>query len=54
MAFTTLVLAQPFNCFNARSDRRSAFHDLFTDRWLLAAIALSLCFRLQSCSPVPQ
>ena len=26
MAFTTLVLAQLYNCFNARSDRVSAFH----------------------------
>jgi calcium-translocating P-type ATPase len=41
MAFTTLVLAQLFNCFNARSDRRSAFHGLFANRWLWAAIALS-------------
>ena len=32
MAFTTLVLAQLFNCFNARSDRTSAFHHLFTNR----------------------
>ncbi len=41
MAFTTLVLAQLFNCFNARSDRTSAFHRLFTNRYLWAAIALS-------------
>jgi P-type Ca2+ transporter type 2C len=41
MAFTTLVLAQLFNCFNARSDRTSAFHHLFTNRFLWAAIALS-------------
>ena len=26
MAFTTLVLAQLFNCFNARSERAGAFH----------------------------
>ena len=42
MAFTTLVLAQLFNCFNARSDRTSAFHHLFTNRLLWGAIALSL------------
>jgi len=42
MAFTTLVLAQLFNCFNARSDRTSAFHHLFTNRWLWGAIALSV------------
>jgi magnesium-transporting ATPase (P-type) len=41
MAFTTLVLAQLFNCLNARSDRASAFHHLFTNRWLWGAIALS-------------
>ena len=41
MAFTTLVFAQLFNCFNARSDRTSAFHRLFTNRFLWGAIALS-------------
>jgi potassium/sodium efflux P-type ATPase len=41
MAFTTLVLAQLFNCFNARSDHTSAFRRLFTNRWLWGAIALS-------------
>jgi magnesium-transporting ATPase (P-type) len=41
MAFTTLVLAQLFNCFNARSGRTSAFHGLFTNQWLWGAIALS-------------
>ncbi|MGY0559254.1 MULTISPECIES: cation-translocating P-type ATPase [unclassified Luteimonas] len=40
-AFTTLVFAQLFNCFNARSDTTSAFHALFTNAWLWAAIALS-------------
>jgi len=42
MAFTTLVLAQLFNAFNARSDRVSAFHHLFTNAWLWGAVALSL------------
>jgi Ca2+-transporting ATPase len=41
MAFTTLVFAQLFNCFNARSDHASAFHRLFTNRLLWGAIALS-------------
>ncbi|MCR6735402.1 MAG: cation-translocating P-type ATPase C-terminal domain-containing protein [Afipia sp.] len=27
--------------FNARSDDRSAFHELFTNRWLWAAVVLS-------------
>src|SRR4030095_13190155 len=42
MAFTTLMLAQLFNAFNARSDERSAFARLFTNRWLWLSIALSL------------
>jgi magnesium-transporting ATPase (P-type) len=46
MAFTTLVLAQLFNCFNARSDRRSAFHNLFSNRWLWAAIAASVTLQV--------
>jgi potassium/sodium efflux P-type ATPase len=46
MAFTTLVLAQLFNCFNARSDRTSAFNHLFTNRWLWGAIALSLVLQV--------
>jgi magnesium-transporting ATPase (P-type) len=46
MAFSTLVLAQLFNCFNARSERASAFHGLFTNRWLWAAIALSVVLQV--------
>jgi magnesium-transporting ATPase (P-type) len=46
MAFTTLVLAQLFNAFNARSDRVSAFHHLFTNRWLWGAIALSVVLQV--------
>jgi magnesium-transporting ATPase (P-type) len=46
MAFTTLVVAQLFNCFNARSDRTSAFHHLFSNRWLWGAIALSLVLQV--------
>jgi len=42
MAFTTLMLGQLFNVFNARSDERSAFDGLFTNQWLWAAIGLSL------------
>ncbi len=41
IAFTTLVFAQLFNAFNARSDTVSAFHNLFTNRWLWGAVALS-------------
>ncbi len=46
MAFTTLVLAQLFNCFNARSDRVSAFRHLFTNRLLWGAVALSLLLQV--------
>jgi Ca2+-transporting ATPase len=46
MAFTTLVLAQLFNCFNARSDRRSAFHRLFTNPLLWGAIGLSAALQV--------
>jgi magnesium-transporting ATPase (P-type) len=46
MAFTTLVLAQLFNCFNARSDRTSAFQDLFTNPLLWGAIALSVALQV--------
>ncbi|MGC1211044.1 MAG: cation-translocating P-type ATPase [Micromonospora sp.] len=40
-AFTTLVLAQLFNCFNARSERTSAFRNLFTNPLLWIAITVS-------------
>jgi len=46
MAFTTLVFAQLFNCFNARSDRTSAFSHLFTNRLLWGAIALSASLQM--------
>lgn len=39
--FTVLVLAQLFNCFNVRSETRSALHGLFANRWLWAAVVLS-------------
>jgi Ca2+-transporting ATPase len=42
MAFTTLMLFQIFNVFNARSDEQSALVNLFTNRWLWAAAALSV------------
>jgi P-type Ca2+ transporter type 2C len=46
MAFTTLVFAQLFNTFNARSDRVSAFHHLFGNPWLWSAIALSIVLQI--------
>jgi P-type Ca2+ transporter type 2C len=42
MAFTTLMMFQLFNVFNARSDERSAFPDLFINPWLWATVGLSL------------
>ena len=42
MAFTTLMLFQLFNVINARSDEESAFRGLFKNRWLWAAVGLSL------------
>jgi P-type Ca2+ transporter type 2C len=39
--FTVLVFAHLFNCFNARSDTRSAFSHLFVNPWLWGAIVLS-------------
>jgi Ca2+-transporting ATPase len=45
-AFTTLMLFQLFNVFNARSDDQSAFVDLFINRWLWAAIGGSLTLQL--------
>jgi Ca2+-transporting ATPase len=42
MAFTTLILFQLFNVFNARSDVQSAFDGLFSNLWLWAAVGLSL------------
>jgi Ca2+-transporting ATPase len=42
MAFTTLMLFQLFNVLNVRSDERSALSGLFANRWLWAAIGLSL------------
>jgi len=46
MAFTTLMLFQIFNVFNARSDEDSAFQGLFANRWLSLAVALSLLLQV--------
>jgi P-type Ca2+ transporter type 2C len=45
MAFTTLMLFQLFNVLNARSDERSAFVRLSTNRWLWTAMASSLALQ---------
>ncbi len=41
MAFTTLVFFSLFTVFNARSDTRSAFQDMFSNPWLWGAVAFS-------------
>ncbi|MCP3990277.1 MAG: cation-translocating P-type ATPase [Actinomycetia bacterium] len=45
-AFTTLVLAQLANTFNARSDTESAWGRLTINRWLLVAIVGSLALQV--------
>jgi P-type Ca2+ transporter type 2C len=42
MAFTTLMMFQLVNVFNARSDVQSAFRGLFQNAWLWGALGLSL------------
>jgi Ca2+-transporting ATPase len=46
MAFTTLMLFQIFNVFNARSDERSAFVGLFSNHWLWGAVLLSILLQV--------
>jgi Ca2+-transporting ATPase len=46
MTFTTLMLFQLFNVFNARSEDESAFRGLFTNRWLWAAVAVSIVLQV--------
>ncbi len=45
--FTVLVFAQLFNCFNARSETRSAFGQLFSNRWLWGAVVMSAALQVQ-------
>lgn len=42
MTFTTLVMFQMFNVFNARSETQSAFANPFVNRWLWMAVGLSI------------
>ncbi len=46
MAFTTLMMFQLFNVFNARSDEVSAFHGLFRNPLLWGAVGLSLVLHI--------
>ena len=45
MAFTTIVFCSMFNVFNARSDEKSAFVGVFSNRWLWGGILLSLALQ---------
>ena len=42
LAFTTLVFAQLFNALNARSSTASAFHHLWTNKWLWWSLLLGV------------
>ncbi len=46
MAFTTLIVFQLFNVFNARSDTRSAFRGLFRNHWLWIGLGFSFVLQL--------
>jgi len=46
LAFTTLVLGQLFNAFNSRFAHHSAFRRPFANRWLWAAVAVSLALQV--------
>lgn len=46
MAFTTLVFFSLFTVFNARSDERSAFAEMFSNVWLWCAVLLSLLLQV--------
>ncbi|QOY90584.1 cation-translocating P-type ATPase [Paludibaculum fermentans] len=46
MAFTTLMLFQLFNAFNARSYVHSAFRGVFRNGWLWAAVGLSIALHI--------
>jgi magnesium-transporting ATPase (P-type) len=44
--FTVLVFGQLFNCFNARSETRSAFYRLWVNRALWGAVLLSVLLQV--------
>jgi Ca2+-transporting ATPase len=46
MAFTTLIFFQLFNVLNTRSAERSAFLDLFTNKWIWLALFVSVVLQL--------
>ncbi len=44
--FTTLVFAQLFNAFNARSETTSAFRRLFVNKWLWGSVLLAAALQV--------
>jgi P-type Ca2+ transporter type 2C len=44
--FTVLVITSLFNCFNARSEKTSAFSHLFVNAWLWGALGLSVLLQV--------
>jgi Ca2+-transporting ATPase len=46
MAFNTMVFFSLFAVFGARSDERSAFVGLFSNKWLWGAIALAVVLQV--------
>ena len=46
MAFTTLVFFSLFTVFNARSETKSAFAGVFSNRWLWGAVLLAILLQL--------
>jgi P-type Ca2+ transporter type 2C len=49
MAFTTLAMFQVFNSLNVRSSTRSLFQiGLFTNRWLIGAIVVSILLQIMA------
>lgn len=46
MAFTTLMLFQMFNVFNARSDSHSFTYEIFHNVWLWSAVGLSILLQI--------
>jgi Ca2+-transporting ATPase len=46
IAFTAFVVFEMFNVFNTRSDRDSFVKGLFSNKWLLAAVAGSIALQL--------
>ena len=46
MAFTTLMLFQMFNVFNARSEDESALRGVFTNAWLWGAVMVSVVLQI--------